>query len=335
MTSLSITQTYSMYTMNERSNTAYDIVFKEDSHSYYVKENDIYVQQPSVTQIITAVFGNRFARANPVALAKATGKGKLVHKEILDYTMHPNSAFGMTPEFRTAANEIRNIHTISDDRVAPEQVLFCDNPYAKFCCTIDAFWLCSELLVDYKTSKVLHKDYVKRQLNLYAYALRKNGWKVKLLQAWHLVGDAFNIHRVDLCDDTYCECILRAYSEGKTFKNDKEMLEYYLGKKEEDNSPKTILELLLDKVRDIDNAIDKLNKSRENLIEHIKTEMNDIKQTEYVYNDMTARYFPQNVRVSFDKSRFELENPELYAKYMTKETKVKDFVRINYKKETK
>ena len=161
-----IAQEYDPFILNKKSNAPAEIDFCSETHSYFVNPGGLpgKVETPSASHIITSVFGNKFINVKPEVLLRACTRGTTVHDEILNFIV--KGEFGFTPEFRAAALEIKALMEASPDKIASEQILYCNNPFANFCCMVDSWWVCRKHLVDYKTSNRLDKASVTRQLNI-------------------------------------------------------------------------------------------------------------------------------------------------------------------------
>ena len=337
--------TYNPYHLNEYGVKA-KIDFNEDTHTYTVDDR---FTCPSVSEIIAAVFGNKFAKANPEVVRRAAKKGSLIHSQILD-TLIGKSSEGFSKEYVAAIDKIKETYKEigGNEYVAPEQRLYCPNDVIEFCCTIDTFWLRSALLVDYKTSSRLDKANVTRQLNLYAYALRNNGYTVKRLQAWHLKGGECKVYDIPLLSDKYCEHILTAYRYSYKFRTDKEMEDTfrwlptpgdYLPIPGEPLPGKEFagpMNELFDKIHKVDDMLEKLKSVRESCVSKVFDLMKTSKSLEYCRPDMKAVIVKESERKSIDTKKFKENKPRLYElllKDFPKVSKVAAHVRISYTKE--
>lgn len=329
---------YNPYHLNERGPLVrFD--FDEETHTYKV-DGSIIV--PSVSEIIATVFGNKFAKVNPEVLARAAKKGSLIHKQILD-TIISGKTEGFSKDYIAAIEWLKIYNSSYPDVVAPEQRLFCRNDVMEFGCTIDNFWLGRAKLVDYKTGSRLDVANVTRQLNLYAYALRKIGYEVKSLEAWHLHNGVCTPKPIPLFGDSYCESILKAYRYGYRFKNDKEMLDFFESwdgdfPQQKKDEVKAVPELdeLLDKIHKIDDVLEKLEKAREDCVSRVFSFMTTSKMLEHERPDMKAVLVQESERKSLNTKLFKEEKPRLYdclLRDFPKISKVSAHVRISYKKE--
>lgn len=338
--------TYNPYHLNDYGAKA-KIDFDEETHTYKVDDR---ITCPSVSEMIAAVFGNKFAKVKPEVVARAAKKGSLIHSQILD-TLIGKSSEGFCKEYVAAIDKIKeNYKQIGgNEYVAPEQRLYCPNDVIEFCCTIDTFWLRTGLLVDYKTSSKLDKANVIRQLNLYAYALRKNGYIVNTLQAWHLKGDVCNVYNIPLLSDGYCENILKAYRYGLKFKTDKEMEDFFnrfpYFDPDKDyikfDEPKPYeknaqLDELFDKIHKADDMIEKLKQLRESCVSKVFDYMQTSNLVEHSRPDMKAVFVKESERKSLSTKLLKEQKPDLYdclLRDFPKVSKVAAHVRISYTKE--
>ena len=314
-----------------------DISFNELSHTYQVVLDKLTCHPPSVTQVLNRVFGDKYANVKYEKLLKAQEKGKIVHNEIKDFLV--NGTLGVSPECDTIIQHIKCIHS-SEDYCACEQYVYANTPYGMYAGTVDNFWLRQDLVVDYKTSIKLDKDNTKRQLNMYCYALRhmKRHWVVNDLEAWHIVGNKLKVVPFGIEPDIYVETIMRAYHDGKTFKNDKEMMDFYYPKDEE--SPNYKKEKAYDdafnmdcaKIYQVDELISQLKNTREKIATRLKEhlERRDLKDC-YV-DGVRVTYIPETEKQTFDVSSFKESNPHTYNSYLKKSI-VKAHIRISYNKE--
>lgn len=316
-----------------------DISFNELSHTYQVVLDKLTCHPPSVTQVLNRVFGDKYANVKYEKLLKAQEKGKIVHNEIKDFLV--NGTLGVSPECDTIIQHIKCIHS-PKDCCACEQYVYANTPYGMYAGTVDNFWLMQNLVVDYKTSIKLDKDNTKRQLNMYCYALRhmKTHWVVNDLEAWHIVGNKLKVVPFGIEPDIYVETIMRAYHDGKTFKNDKEMMDYYHKsdsfeeektyeeEKEYDDSFKKDCA----KIAQVDDLISQLKNTREKLAVRIKEHLERRNLSDFQTQGMNIVYIPETEKQTFDVSSFKESNPHTYNSYLKKSI-VKAHIRISYAKE--
>ena len=315
-----------------------EMSFDETSHTYCLRHNGMMFSPPSVTQVLKAVFGNKYTKAGYEKLLKAQEKGKVVHSEIKDLLV--SGSCGVSLECLAASRHINTYYT--KDSCYCEQYVYANTPFGMFAGTLDAFWLDNEKVVDYKTSTKLDKANTKRQLNMYRYALKhtKTNWAVTKLEAWHIVGDRLRVVPFTVEPDEYVETIMRAYHDGKTFKNDKEMMDYYHKpdsfeeekKYEKEKEYDDTFNMDCAKIYQVDELISQLKNTREKIATRIKEhlERRDLKDC-YV-DGVRVTYIPETEKEIFDVARYKELNPYQYRDYVKKSI-VKSHIRISYNKE--
>ena len=143
------------------------IEFNEDRHEYSI-DNVVY---PSVTQLISLYFGNKYERVNTQLLQQRSEYGSLVHQEIEEYFKFGNQP--ITTEARTFVEEVISKYKIgcvmSEKKIAIEldnRVVCCG------CFDLLAYFDKTLVLVDFKTTSTIHLQEVILQLNLYAKGLK-------------------------------------------------------------------------------------------------------------------------------------------------------------------
>lgn len=307
------------------------VIFDEKWHKYCVKIGGVTIGCPSVTEIINKVFGDKYSKVPADVLARAQKRGSEIHREIKEYLTE--GKYGVSLEFGWFKNAIEK-DIIKGDKCWCENYIYAEHEGNRFCGTMDTFWI-TGLLVDYKTSYRLDKQSVKVQLNMYAYALRNMGYKADRLEAWHFTKSGLKRVPIKLEGPEYVENILRAYFEGREFDTDKELMDFYESDKNPE-SPKTLKSNFVEtckRIKDIDEALEKLNKVREKCINEVKSEMERIEEPELniVGLGMKLNYIPSSIRETLNKERVkELLLPEAYLECL-KKTNVAAHIRIIYK----
>lgn len=295
-----------------------EIIFDESKHEY--KLNGVTV--PSVTQVISQVFGYKFSRVSEDVLAKACAKGTAVHSEISDYLI--NGVNGFSEEFLAVKNEIEKSNLI------PLEIESCfcgKTKYGNFCGKTDTFFT-EGLLVDYKTSKTLDKASVTRQLNMYAFMLTQSGYEVKKLEAWHVVGSKLKRVELPLYTERYTRNIMKFYSEGKKAKSDLDVIEI-----QENDLKDNFLDSSCEKLKKIDEVVKELEARREIIVNNLKEYFSFQEVKCYNREDMSISYVPASVRRSFDSVRFKKEMGEKEYDKWTKITESSPQIRVKYKGE--
>lgn len=318
--------------------TGEDVSFEEHTHTYQVLSNKSgVVAPPSVSLVLRTVFGNPYYKVDYDKLLKAQNKGKVVHDEIKHYLIH--DVRGFSSEFFAFLNNL-NHGDYYQDRCYCEQYVFADTPSGMYAGTLDTLWLNHESIVDYKTSAKLDRANTKRQLNMYCYAVRRRcpNFRIKKLEAWHLSGTDCKVVSFPIEPDIYVETIMRAYYEGRTFKNDKEMMDFYYPKDEE--SPNYKKEKEYDdsfkkdcsKIAQVDELLAQLKNTREKLVERIKEHLERRNIDNIQLEGISISYIPESEKTMFDSATFKEKEPETYKQFLKKSV-VKSHIRISYPKE--
>lgn len=317
----------------------YDIEFNEEGHKYTVFMNmgggRLGIGVPSVNEIINTVFGDKYSKVPADKLLAAQKRGKEIHREIKDLLVKGEN--GVSAETLWVRNEIEKKFTSAEkcSKCYCENYIYADVGHngQMFCGTIDTFWL-SGLLVDYKTSYKLDKHSTKIQLNMYAYALRKElGLVVNRLEAWHFTSNGLKRVAFAIEPNYYVENIVRAYYEGRCFKNDQELMEFYEGG--EKYTEKDDLMDACKSIKEVDEMIAKLKCVREKCVAKIMSEMEKTERYEMDVAglEMKLAYVPSSIRSSLDADKVKgFLGDEIYQKCL-KKTEVKPHIRVSYKKE--
>lgn len=139
----------------------YILEYDDDTHTYLVDG----VIVPSVTQVLSLKFGNKYAHVNRATLERAANRGTLIHKAIEDYCktgadngvkeLHNFKFLRKYYEFNVLENEVPIIIFTDDNPIAAgrlDLILDINGGIA---------------VADIKTTAVLDKEYLAYQLNLY------------------------------------------------------------------------------------------------------------------------------------------------------------------------
>ena len=288
------------------------IMFDEVAHTYTDTTTGKVI--PSVTQIISAVYGSGLEQAPSYFVERAAEKGTVIHKEIDAYLT--KGTLGETPEFQTWYNWAnfggQNVYCA----YLAEHIVSAETQNGYFAGTVD--FLANGFLYDWKTSKTATRkqlDKWQKQLSFYCYALRKMGNIVnEPLKVVHIT-DRVEVINVDYLGDEWVEETVR---------------KYYAGEKVE-QKPETELQTI-DKntVEKFSNALKQialLEKEIEPIREQIKAEMEKRGILALKLGEVNISYVASTKRKTFDTKRFKAENADMYEQY-TKESEVKSSIRI-------
>lgn len=183
-----------------------NIQFDEDSHRYFVGGEEV----PCVTSIVKVVFGDMYARVKKKVLERCAKKGSLVHTEIEEYIKDGKKGF--TQEFFNVKAEIDKIGLKAIG--LSEQKVLGETPFGNYCGTVDLY-LRDGTLVDFKSCHNVKVKAYARQLNMYAHALRMQGFPVEKIEIWHTYEDTFEKIEVKQYDTQHIIGIMGLYNMEK------------------------------------------------------------------------------------------------------------------------
>ena len=163
----------------------YTLEYDDDTHTYLVDG----VIVPSITQMLSVKFGNKYASVNRSTLERAAERGTAIHKAIEDYCKL---------DIEGDLKEVRNFRFLR--RQYGFEVIENETPIIlyRFCKPIAAGRLdlviddnlSGRALADIKTTAVLDKEYLAYQLNLYRIGyIQSYGYEIKGLYGIHLKDD--------------------------------------------------------------------------------------------------------------------------------------------------
>jgi hypothetical protein len=288
------------------------ITFDEEKHEYRNARTGKVI--PSVTQIISAVYGSGLENAPSYFVERAAEKGTVIHKEIDEYLT--KGTVGETPEFQTWLNwsgfSKKNVYCA----YLEEHLIYSDTKYGSFAGTVDFF--ANGFVYDWKTSKTATRKQLEQwqmQLSMYCYALRQMGNIVnEPLKVVHIT-DRVEVINVDYLGDEWVEETVRKYYAGEKVEQTPE------------TSLQTVDEKTLAHFGNVLKQIAELEKSIEPIREQIKTEMEKRKILALKAGNVSVTYVSPTTRETFDTKRFKAENVDLYKQY-TKTSEVKSSIRI-------
>lgn len=291
------------------------IEFNQEKHEYKLNG----VVTPSVTHILREVFGFKYGNVKLETLERARAKGSAVHEEIDKYIK--TGELGFSEEFLAFKEEYDSLEF---QALENEFYVSYEGPNGNFCGTVDLF-LTDGVLVDFKTSRTLDKLGTTRQLNMYRRALIALGYKVKRLEAWHIVGDQLKRVELDIYPDEWTDKVLEYYYAGKTAESDDELLGETVLPKDAD------VEKACDELKAIDKAMEELQVKRDKITNNLKSYFELKNMDGYERKDMTLSFIPSATRTSFDSARFKKEMGEAEFSKWTKTSTTSPILRIKYK----
>lgn len=155
------------------------VAFYPDTHTYVVNG----VEVPSVTTMLSRVYGDTYAAVNPDILKRAADYGTAVHQELQEWIDIRKSTSGAEvvsayPEVNNYFNLVEPLYKIQP--IDTERVVVLYDPEGKpvaagrfdLLCFVDGVLT----LADFKTTSTIHKKLVTAQLNLYARAAAQSGY---------------------------------------------------------------------------------------------------------------------------------------------------------------
>lgn len=288
------------------------ITFDEEKHQYTNARTGKII--PSVTQIISAVYGSGLENAPSYFVERAAEKGTVIHKEIDTYLT--KGTLGETPEFQTWLNwsgfSKNNVYVA----YLAEHIVSSYTKYGSFAGTVDFF--ANGFVYDWKTSKTATRKQLEKwqmQLSMYCYALRQMGNIVnEPLKVVHIT-DKVEVINVDYLGDEWVENTVKMYYEGQKVESKPE------------TSLQTVDEKTLAHFGNVLKQIAELEKSIDPIREQIKSEMEKRKILALKAGNVSVTYVSPTTRETFDTKRFKAENVDLYKQY-TKTSEVKSSIRI-------
>ena len=154
------------------------VVFYPETHQYFVDDKEL----PSVTTLLSKVYGNAYAGVNPEILKRAAEYGTAVHDELQQLIELRREcpdiplicAHEETKNYFTFIESIYKVKPLLTEKMV---VLYKDGiPAAAgrfdLLCDVDG----KLTLSDFKTTSTIHKQLVTAQLNLYLKAARQSGY---------------------------------------------------------------------------------------------------------------------------------------------------------------
>lgn len=288
------------------------ITFDEENHQYTNARTGEVL--PSVTQIISAVYGSGLEQAPSKFVERAAEKGTVIHKEIDTYLT--KGTLGETPEFKTWLNWSGFSKKHVSCAYFAEHIVSTDTPNGPFAGTVDFF--ANGFIYDWKTSKTATRKQLEKwqmQLSMYCYALRKMGNLVnEPLKVVHIT-DKVEVINVDYIGDKWVENTVKMYYEGQKVENKPE------------TSLQTVDESKLATLGNVLKQIAELEQSIEPIKEQIKAEMEKRGILTLKAGEVTISYVSPHKAKKFGTNRFKADNAEMYEQY-TKESEVKSSIRI-------
>ena len=320
-----------------------DILFKEQTHEYLI--NNIKAKTSVTALIEKQVSKSNFYGVDPVILAKAAERGTRVHRELELFIK--NGTEPTTPEAIGFKKYVEDNNWVFDKHQEEFKVAIewqsRTNPNNSFILagTADLITLLNNepIMVDHKTTSVIHKQDVSWQLSLLDYMARKldgctiNGVEFNYIKAskffvFHFNKSAeFNPVEVRKISDIEIERLLDAEANG----------EEYFPLPTDILTPRQQEELLYleQQIVQLEQSKKELESKREILKKALLDGFSlhpDI--TSIKTNSFSISYIPGRTDRVLDSSRLQEEEPEIASKYQ-KDRTTKPQVRITLSKSLK
>lgn len=195
--------------MNELIQSA--VVFNEEQHTYTLGDK----QLSGITSIIKSLlFPDMYANVSQAVLNKAAERGTRIHNLIQLWTMGilSNEDIAELQPFLDA------FHAAGLDGWESEYLVSDNESVAS---SIDLVCLDKDgniILCDIKTTSVLHIEYLRWQLSIYAYLFERQNPELKVhgLKAIHICKGKCDIVDIERLNDNQVDDLLTAYRNGAT-----------------------------------------------------------------------------------------------------------------------
>lgn len=155
------------------------VIFYPDTHTYFVDGKEL----PSITTLLTKVYGNTYANVNPDLLKRSAEYGTKVHEELqnLIELRKEDDGIPLYSDYQEVENYFKFVEPIYlIEPIMTEKVVVLYNDQGEPCAAGRFDLLCKvkgELtLADFKTTSTIHRQLVTGQLNLYLKAAEQSGY---------------------------------------------------------------------------------------------------------------------------------------------------------------
>ena len=172
-----------------------EVDFYPETHTYVVNGRVV----PSVTTLLSTVYGNAYAAVNEELLKRAAEYGTAVHEDIEQWikvrAANPDAVIiSPYPEVNNFFDFVEPVYHITPIATEKVVVLYGEDGHALAAGRFDLLCKVGDdlTLVDFKTTSTIHKQLVTAQLNLYLRAAIQSGYISKMganLGVVHLSGE--------------------------------------------------------------------------------------------------------------------------------------------------
>lgn len=300
------------------------MTFDEDNHEYTINGTSFI----SVTQLLKKYnLSVNYTGIPANVLKQAATRGNAVHKALELFIGGDRSLLGIMDEIDLFNNYI-NARNINLGTAKAEQIYY-DTHY-KVAGTVDFQYLDGNdvVVADFKTTSTLHLDAVAWQLSIYNYLICKGdalSYYFNKLKVFHFVNNKLYVKDVYTVDYDAVKALLDA-----NLRNDP-VFNYVKTTKVISDADKLLVQQILNELEPYEQAVEKLNKELETVLERVKQNM--INQKDYSYiepKSFVLTYVAPQHRRSLDSSKvkkFLVQHGQDVDAFM-RETITKDGVRI-------
>lgn len=290
-----------------------DVVFKEDTHQYFLGDKEL----RGVTGILSRrLFADKYKAVPPSILAKAAERGSHIHKmcEMVD-------DLGVTPSGCKEAMNYKALMEREGLRSVASEYLVTDGMY--YASSIDAVYYGSDVnsvvLNDRKTTQKLDKEYLSWQLSIYAEFFERQNpqLKVERLTATWLRGDICEYVPIPRKPGEEVRRLLDADINNEPFEA-------------ADDGVPDIIKDSLSTLSYINGRMKALKAEQDEIKAKIETYMAEHEINNVTTDLATFSYVGPKTSLKFDEKAFKEAHVDLYKDYVSETTK-KGYLTIKYK----
>lgn len=183
------------------------LTFNEKEHKYYYGGKEV----PSVSQIMKAITTFFYSDIPQTALDIACERGSQIHKAIYDYELF--SDYEIEEKYKGYFESYLKFKENNKPKILHQEKMLTNGEWAG---TIDC--ICEignkTWLIDWKTSRDLHKNLLGVQEYGYSELCRSNGLKIDKYGAVHLKKDGYEFVEIEPNKEMW-ECCYKCYRYGK------------------------------------------------------------------------------------------------------------------------
>ncbi len=300
------------------------MLFDEESHEYTLNGTNFI----PVTQLLKKYnLSANYTGIPANVLKKAAARGNAIHKALELYIGGDRSLLGVMNEVDLFNNYV-NARNINLGTAKSEQIYY-DTHY-KVAGTVDFQYLDGNdvVVADFKTTSSLHLDAVAWQLSIYNYLICKGdalSYYFNKLKVFHFVNNKLYVKDVYTVDYDVVKALLDANLR------DDPVFNYVKTTKVISDADKLLIQQILNELEPYEQAVEKLNKELDTVLERVKQNMVNQKDYNYIEpNSFALTYVAPQHRKSLDSSKvknFLRQNGQDVDSYM-KEIITKDSIRI-------